>query len=129
MPPCVHKARSIEKWFVKIGVEELDCRAQSPDLNLIEHLWDELERRLRARSNRLTSAPTSLILKAQRKQVLTAMFQNLVESLPRRVEAVIAAMFQHLDESLHQKSGGCYSSNVPTSVSDKHLTLPTKREV
>jgi hypothetical protein len=31
----VHKAKSIEKWFVDIGVEELDCPAQSPDLNPI----------------------------------------------------------------------------------------------
>ena len=53
----VHKARSIQKWFVEIGVEELDWRAQSPDLNYIEHLWDELERRLGARPNRPTSVP------------------------------------------------------------------------
>ena len=43
--------------MVKIGVEKLDWLAQSPDLNLIEHLWDELERRLQARPNRPTSVP------------------------------------------------------------------------
>ena len=47
--------RSIQKWFGKIGVEELDWPAQSPDLNPSERLWYELERRLRARPNRPTS--------------------------------------------------------------------------
>ena len=42
----MHKVRSIKKWFVEIGVEELDWPAQSPDLNPIQHLWDELERQL-----------------------------------------------------------------------------------
>ena len=35
--------------------------------------------------------PTSLTLVAEWKQVQAAMFQHLVESLPRGVEAVIAA--------------------------------------
>jgi hypothetical protein len=43
----VHKARSIQKWFVVISVEELDWPAQSPDVNPIEHLCGELECRLR----------------------------------------------------------------------------------
>ena len=53
----VHKLRSIQKWFVEIGVEELDWPAQSPDLNPIKHHSDELERILRARRNRPTSVP------------------------------------------------------------------------
>jgi hypothetical protein len=40
----VHKARSIQKWFVEIDLEELDWPAQIPNLNSIGHLWDELER-------------------------------------------------------------------------------------
>ena len=42
----VHKARSIQKWFDEIGVEELYWPAQSPDLTPIEHLLDKLECRL-----------------------------------------------------------------------------------
>jgi len=38
----VHKARSIKTWLSEFGVDELYSLAQSPDLNPIEHLWDEL---------------------------------------------------------------------------------------
>ena len=83
----VHKARSIQKWFVEFGVEEIDWPAQSPDFNPIEHLWDELERRLRARPSRPKSVPDlTNVHVAEWKQV-----PHLVESLPRRVEAVITA--------------------------------------
>ena len=73
-------------------MEELDCPAQSPDHNPIEHIWDELERTLRARPNRPTSVPNlTNVLVAEWKEGPAAMFQHLVESLPRRVDSVIAA--------------------------------------
>ena len=80
MPPCTNGGI----------VEEV---VQSPDLNPIELVWDELKYQLRARPNRPTSVPDlTIALVAEWKQVLAAMFQHLVESLPRRVKAVIAAM-------------------------------------
>ena len=86
----VHNARSIQKWFVEIGMEELDCPAQSPDLNHIEHLWNELERRQQARPYRPTSVP------------------DLTNALVAEWKQVPAAMFQHLVAKPSQKSGGCY---------------------
>ncbi|KAK3570621.1 hypothetical protein QTP86_023816, partial [Hemibagrus guttatus] len=64
----VTKASSIKTWMSEFGVEELDCPAQSPDLNPIEHLWDELEWRLRARPSRPTSVPdlTNVLLEERK---------------------------------------------------------------
>jgi hypothetical protein len=88
----MHKARSMQKWFVEIGVEELDWPPQSPDLNPIKHLWYESEGRLHARSNHPTSVPDlTNALVAEWKHVPASMFQHLVQSHPRRMEDMIAA--------------------------------------
>lgn len=39
----VHKVISIKTSFAKVDVEELKWSAQNHDLNLTEHLWDDLE--------------------------------------------------------------------------------------
>ena len=88
----VHKARSIKTWMEESGVDELDWPAQSPDLNLIEDLWDELEQRLRTRPSGPTSVfdLTNVLLEEWSKIPINTLL-NLVDSLPRRVEAVLAA--------------------------------------
>jgi hypothetical protein len=82
--PC-HKARSVDN-----KVPEMDCPAQSPDLNPTEHLWDELERRLYSRPQHPTSL-TALAPAVQEEWAAIApdTFRHLVESVPGRVRAVI----------------------------------------
>ena len=73
-------------------MEELGWPAQTPDLNPIEHLWDELEWRLRARPSRPTLVPDlSNALLEEWSNILIDTLLNLVDGLPRRGEAVIAA--------------------------------------
>ncbi|KAK1804947.1 hypothetical protein P4O66_019319, partial [Electrophorus voltai] len=51
-----HNAKSLKACLGEFGVKELVLSAQSPDLNPINKLWDEVEWRLRARP----SPPTSV---------------------------------------------------------------------
>ena len=80
----VHKVMSMQNLIV-------DWPAKSPDLNTIQHLWDELEHQLRARPNWPMLVPVLTNALVEWKQFPAEMFQHLVESLPRRVVAILAA--------------------------------------
>jgi hypothetical protein len=60
IPPCTKQGPY--RNGLSISVEELEGPTQSPDLNPIEHLCDELERRLRARLIAQHQCPSSLML-------------------------------------------------------------------
>ncbi len=72
--------------YIWCGVEELD-----PNLNPIQHFWDELEHQLRAGAYRLTS------------------LSHLANALVAEWEQNPAAGFLKCCGKLSQKSGGCYS--------------------
>lgn len=90
----IHRARVVTEWFAsnQTTLRHLSWPAQSPDLNPIEHIWDVLERRIR----RLSVQPSSLghletLLLEEWNRITPHIFQYLVESIPRRINAVLSA--------------------------------------
>ncbi|ENN73761.1 hypothetical protein D910_05445 [Dendroctonus ponderosae] len=52
-----HIARIVQDYIAEVGFWVMEWPAYSPYLNLIEHLWDELQRRIRARFYTPNSIP------------------------------------------------------------------------
>jgi hypothetical protein len=73
-------------------VPEMDRPPQSPELDPIEHQWDELEHRLRSRPQRPTSLTAlATALQEEWAAIPPETFRHLVEILPGRVRVVIKA--------------------------------------
>ena len=87
-----HTARRIQSWLAASGIKALKWPANSPDLNPVEHLWAELERRVRAE----IPAPTTVdalwsALAVAWAEIPHETVSKLVESMPARIEAVYRA--------------------------------------
>ena len=64
--------------------------AVSPDMNCIEHMWDELGRRLRKRLNKPNNvAELGRALQEEWRNIPMATVRRLVGSMRRRLQTVI----------------------------------------
>ena len=82
-------AKKTAKWKLDNGIPCLPWPAQSPDINPIEHLWDELERRLRAHSVMPNNEEKLFeFLQEEWKQISTVVLEKLVDSMPNRIQEV-----------------------------------------
>lgn len=89
--PC-HTAKSTVKWKESKLIDSLEWPSQSPDLNPIEHLWDELERRIRRdKVKPKNKAELFAALEREWGRIHSNVIDNLVNSMPRRVKAVLDA--------------------------------------
>lgn len=85
-----HKSKKVTEFLNQRRVKVLEWPAQSPDLNPIEHLWEEMEKR-RNDENPRNRQELKDVLQKIWNDIEPDVCQELVESMPRRLQAVIAA--------------------------------------
>ena len=83
-----HTSKLIQSWFSKKKVTVLEWPSQSSDLNPIEHLWEELERRIRIRTYR-NSDDLMAGIEQEWSKIPIDRLHTLVDSMPARCAAVI----------------------------------------
>lgn len=87
-----HTSRATAQFLGEVGIATLDWPALSPDLNPIEHLWDELKKKVRSRN----PAPSSvdelkLALIEEWEGIPQDSINKLIRSMRNRLRAVIRA--------------------------------------
>ena len=87
-----HTSKLAQRWFNDHGYTVIKCPAQSADINSIEHLWWHLKRRLAE----YEVAPRGVeelweCCQVEWEKIPKEVCQNLIESMPRRVQAIIKA--------------------------------------
>ncbi len=88
----IHTSIRTRNFIEEMAISLLPWPGQSPDLNPIEHLWDELERRIRAKQNHPKNLrELEVLLQECWSEISREVYQKLVTSMVHRIEAVIKA--------------------------------------
>lgn len=82
-----HKAYKVRSWLLYNTPKTLETPPQSPDINVIENLWSQLERGIRT-TNITSRDGLKRALQEEWDKIDVAYCQKLVESLPKRLRAV-----------------------------------------
>ena len=89
-----HVARVCQGFLAKNNIVPLGWPPYSPDLSPIEHLWDELDRRVRRRRNTPNTLGQTALLE-EWENIPMRKINALVNSMQRRIRAVINARGGH----------------------------------
>uniref|UniRef100_A0A6M2DVS0 Putative transposable element n=1 Tax=Xenopsylla cheopis TaxID=163159 RepID=A0A6M2DVS0_XENCH len=84
-----HRSKLCTQWKTQSGIVTLDCLSQSPDANPIENVWAHIKQKLRGRCTYILKKLSYEIRRISRFLPLEYAIK-LVESMPRRCQAIIA---------------------------------------
>ena len=89
----IHTARVTREWLeVEKKIKTMDWPANSPDLNPIENIWKLLKDKVQKRKVfPRTVAELKTALKEEWEAFDVSIIENIVASMPRRIEAVLKA--------------------------------------
>lgn len=90
-----HTAAIVQDYLSEVGIPVMRWPARSPDLNPIEHLWDEVKRRVRARD----PAPTTL---GDLQDAVIAEWESIPQE---RVVVLIRSMKDRLEDVIRARGG------------------------
>lgn len=87
-----HTARLTLQTLANNNINVLPWPSMSPDMNPIEHVWDELDRRVRARVNTPINLNELFTALQEEWDTMPAdVIRNVIRSMPARCRAVVAA--------------------------------------
>jgi hypothetical protein len=91
-----HTSKMATEWFQKKKIDKLDWPVNSPDMNIIEHAWDYLDRRVRLRSPLPKNLGELWDALVEKWGIIEEDYiQKLYESMPQRIEALLKAKGGH----------------------------------
>ncbi|GBN36638.1 Transposable element Tcb1 transposase [Araneus ventricosus] len=85
-----HRALNVRLWCLYNCPQILKTPPQSPDLNPIEHIWRELEVRVRKHDIK-TKSELKTVMMEEWMNIDAEFTKKLVKSIPKRLKAVVDA--------------------------------------
>ena len=83
-----HMAYIVRQWIIYNTAHTLNTPPQSPDMNPIEHVWNELEKRIR-KHNITSKSELKKVLLQEWSNIVPEFTKKLVHSMPRRLKEVL----------------------------------------
>lgn len=82
-----HTARRVKEWLLYNTPKQLHTPPQSPDINPIEHLWDEIKRRLQKHNIKNKTELKNAIL-LEWNSITSDVTEKLINSMQKRMFAI-----------------------------------------